>query len=185
MAARKTRTKNKKITLVTKRELFQICLFIGLCMYMAQCSSTKKYDRARLETRVVSSSEMRKRTQIASYAKKYVGTKYKYAGRTPKGFDCSGFTYYVMKNFNVDLVPISREQEKQGKIIPVSKAKPGDLLFFRRSKKGNVFHVAMVVSNGSKGTFVVHSSSSRGVVLDNIKNNSYWKTKIVTARDVL
>ena len=153
---------------------------------MAQCSSTKKYDRAQVETRVsTSNSEMRKRTEIAGYAKKHIGSKYKYAGRSPKGFDCSGFTYYVMKNFDVDLIPVSREQEKQGKVVSVSKAKPGDLLFFRRSKNGAVFHVAMVVSNGSKGTFVVHSSSSRGVVMDNIKTNSYWKTKIVTARDVL
>ena len=154
-------------------------------MYMAQCSSSQKYSQSRAEPRATSSSETRQRTEIASYAKKYVGTKYKYAGRTPKGFDCSGFTYYVMKNFDVDLVPVSREQEKQGKVIPVSNAKPGDLLFFRRSKKGTVFHVALVVSNGSKGTFVVHSSSSRGVVVDNIATNSYWKTKVVTARDVL
>lgn len=188
MAVKKTKTKRKSTTLVSKREVFQIFLFIALCIYMAQCSSSKKANQSqsRVQTRTsTSNSEARKRLQIADYAKKYIGSKYKYAGRSPKGFDCSGFTYYVMDNFAVDLIPVSREQEKQGKVIPVSKAQPGDLLFFRRSKKGTVFHVAMVVSNGSKGILVVHSTSSRGVVLDNITTNSYWKTKVVTARDVL
>lgn len=185
MAVRKTKTKRKKTTLVGKSELFQICLFVSLSFYMARCSSFQKVEQTRTETRVSNSSEARKRQDIARYAKKYIGSKYKYAGRSPKGFDCSGFTYYVMKNFGVNLITVSAEQEKQGKMVPVSRAQPGDLLFFRKTKKGRVFHVAMVVSNDSKGTYVVHSTSSRGVVVDNITTNSYWKTKIVTARDVL
>jgi len=187
MAVRKTKTKRKNITLVGKREVLQIGLFIGLCVYMAQCSSTHKATtQARVKTSTsTSSSEARKRLAITNYAQKYIGSKYKYGGRGPKSFDCSGFTHYVLRNYDVDLITVSREQEKQGKVIPVSKAQAGDLLFFRRNKKGAVFHVAMVISNGSKGTFVVHSTSSRGVVMDNITTNSYWKTKIVTARDVL
>lgn len=186
MAVRKTKTKSKKTTLVGKREILQIGLFIGLCVYMAQCSSAHKSSQARVQTRTsTSSSEARKRVEITRYAQKYIGSKYKYAGRGPKSFDCSGFTHYVMRNYDVDLITVSREQEKQGKAISVSKAQAGDLLFFRRTKNGKVFHVAMVVSNGSKGIFVVHSTSSRGVVMDNITTNSYWKTKVVTARDVL
>ena len=130
-------------------------------------------------------SEVAKRQEITKFAKQYVGSTYKRAGRSPKGFDCSGFTHYVMKNFNTHLIPVSREQEKQGKEIFVSKVQAGDLLFFRRSKKGTVFHVALVVSNDNKGLFMVHSTSMRGVVVDNLTTNSYWKAKVVTARDVL
>jgi cell wall-associated NlpC family hydrolase len=133
----------------------------------------------------VSDREARLRQDIVSYAKQQLGTKYKYAGKSPRtGFDCSGFTYYVMNNFNVDLSPSSRAQENQGKKIKVSDAKTGDLIFFRRSKTGAVFHVALVVSNDREGLKVIHSTS-RGVVIDNLYASSYWKPKISTARDVL
>lgn len=133
----------------------------------------------------VSDREMRLRQDIVIYAKKQLGTKYKYAGKTPRtGFDCSGFTHYVMDNFDVDLSASSRAQENQGKKIKVSDAKTGDLIFFRRSRNGAVFHVALVVSNGREGLKVIHSTS-RGVVVDNISVSKYWKPKISTARDVL
>ncbi|PHN01001.1 C40 family peptidase [Flavilitoribacter nigricans] len=133
----------------------------------------------------VSDREARLRQDIVVYAKEQLGTKYKYAGRSPRtGFDCSGFTHYVMDNFDVDLSPSSRAQENQGKKIKISEAKSGDLIFFRRSKNGAVFHVAMVVSNDRDGLKVIHSTS-RGVVIDNISVSKYWSPKISTARDVL
>jgi len=185
MAVKKTKTKRNKPYVIAKRDLLQILFFIGLCWYMARCNSTQKYQQTQIKTNVSNHNESRKRVEIVRYAKKHIGSKYKYAGRSPKGFDCSGFTHYVMKNFEVDLVPVSREQEKQGRTISVDKVKPGDLIFFRRSKNGSVFHVSLVVENSRNGISVVHSSSSRGVVLDNISESSYWREKVMTARDVL
>jgi len=128
--------------------------------------------------------EDRLRTDIISYAKQFVGTKYVYAGKDPRGFDCSGFTSYVMKEFDVSLSSSSRMQEDQGRSISVSDALAGDLIFFRREKRGRVFHVALVVSNTREGLKVIHSTN-RGVVVDNISHNSYWKPKISTARRVI
>lgn len=126
----------------------------------------------------------RRRSDIISYAKQFVGTKYIYAGKDPRGFDCSGFTSYVMREFDVSLSASSRMQEDQGRSISVSNAMAGDLIFFRREKKGRVFHVALVVSNTREGLKVIHSTN-RGVVVDNISHNSYWKPKISTARRVI
>lgn len=129
--------------------------------------------------------ETRFRKDVTIFAKDYVGTKYKYAGRSPRtGFDCSGFTMYVLDHFGMKLSSSSSAQEAQGKKIEVKNTKPGDLIFFRRSKKGRVFHVAMVVSNDKDGLKVVHSTS-RGVVVDNLYASKYWKPKISTARDVI
>ena len=124
------------------------------------------------------------RDDIISLASKYEGSKYKYAGKDPKGFDCSGFTYFVFKQRDIALSPSSRAQEKDGRSIPVKSVKPGDLVFFRRSPVGKVFHVALVVSNDREGLTVIHSTN-RGVVVDNISNNSYWEPKISSARDVI
>ena len=62
---------------------------------------------------------------------------------------------------------------------------PGDLVFFRRSSRENIFHVALVVKNDRDGIQVIHSTSSRGVVLDNITKSTYWAPKLSEARNVL
>ena len=89
-----------------------------------------------------------------------------------------------MKNFDITLSPSSRYQAKEGKKIRVEEAQPGDLIFFKRSAAGPVFHVAIVVRNSREGIEVIHSTS-RGVVIDNISKSSYWEPKIFSAREVL
>lgn len=132
-----------------------------------------------------SSSELRLRQDIVAFAKKYEGVKYKYAGKEPRtGFDCSGFTSYVMDRYDISLSASSRLQEGQGRRIRPADVQPGDLIFYRRSAGGRVFHVSLVVSNDREGIRVIHATS-RGVVIDNISTSSYWEPKISTARDVI
>lgn len=125
------------------------------------------------------------RQKVVDYAQQFVGTKYKVAGKTPGGFDCSGFTGYVMRQFDIQLSANSRYQESDGKMIQVSEVQPGDLMFFRREKNGDVFHVSLVVANDENGIIVVHSTSTRGVVIDNIQQNAYWRDKYATACRVI
>ena len=125
-----------------------------------------------------------KRTKIVNYAKTLKGKRYKYGGRSKSGFDCSGFTLYVMKKYGVKLNSSSRTQAKQGKKIKLKKAKPGDLVFFSHNGK-TIGHVGMVVKNSHSGLQIIHATSSRGVVLDNISKSKYWKPRLVMARSVL
>lgn len=125
------------------------------------------------------------RNELVKYAKQYLGLSYRYGGVSPAtGFDCSGFTSYVMGFFDVSLSRSSRVQATQGQNIDVKEAKPGDIIVFRRSRTRPVSHVAMVVDNNAEGLFVIHSTS-RGVVIDNLYESSYWKPKIYMARDVV
>lgn len=126
----------------------------------------------------------RKRKEVVDFAKGYLGTPYRAAGKDPNGFDCSGFTGYVMKNFGVTLSASSKYQAKEGQKVNIKEVKPGDLIFFRRSPAGEVFHVALVVRNSRDGIEVIHSAS-RGVVIENISESDYWRPKISSARNVL
>ena len=128
--------------------------------------------------------EARLRQEAVDYAKTFLGTKYKLGGTTPKGgFDCSGFTSYIMKEVDIALSRTSGAQERNGEKVRVKKVQPGDLIFYRRSALGEVFHVSLVVANKSDGIYVIHSTS-RGVVIDNISKSSYWSPKISSARSV-
>ena len=126
------------------------------------------------------------RGNIIQYARKYEGSKYTAAGKTPKtGFDCSGFTSYVMKEFDINLSPSAREQAKQGAKKSVKEARPGDLIFFRRGKNDPIFHVSLVVANNGKSLTVVHSTTSRGVIVEDIYKSPFWKDKVDSVRDVM
>jgi hypothetical protein len=125
------------------------------------------------------------RHDIAGYAKNYLGLKYRYAGRTPEtGFDCSGFTHFVMGTFGISVSPSSVQQSTQGEAIKVKDTQTGDLIFFRRSSRSRISHVALVVSNDENGLFIIHSTS-RGIVVDDLMNSAYWRPKIYSARRVI
>lgn len=133
-----------------------------------------------------SSTTTQLRRNIVDKALQQQGARYKYAGESPRtGFDCSGLTHYVFESFNIDLTRTSRSQENDGRTIKVEQVQPGDLIFFRKSRAGSVFHVSLVVENTRSGIVVVHSTSSKGVIRENISASSYWKSKVWSARDVI
>lgn len=127
---------------------------------------------------------MQARKNIVSKARGYVGSTYKYAGTSPgTGFDCSGFTYFVFKQFNVEVSPSSAEQSRQGQKVALDKVKPADLVFFGDGSR--IQHVAMVVERNKDGIVCVHSTTSRGVIVENVSTSTYWSPRLLFARDVL
>ncbi len=172
---------------MVKRLLFYPLLLLLSALVLTQCSSLQRLvDNTNPRSTSSTSSTSQVRKNVVDFAAEQKGTRYKYAGRSPQtGFDCSGFTYYVHNKFGVELTPVSRAQEDEGKRINLSDAQAGDLIFFRRSNNGPVFHVALVVSQSKGNLTVIHSTSSRGVIMENIYDSSYWRTKIMSARDVI
>ncbi|MFK7948320.1 MAG: C40 family peptidase [Saprospiraceae bacterium] len=165
--------------------LSKVIVFTMITFLLASCDAFKSVNSGSSSTNSTKKVDatMVKRKNVTNYGQKYVGVKYKYAGKDPKGFDCSGFTSYVMKSEGITVSSSSKMQATEGKSVPLNKVKPGDLIFF--GKNGKVSHVAMVVSNTSDGISVVHSTSSKGVMVQNITKSTYWKPMIMFARDVI
>lgn len=154
-----------------------------LFLLSSQCNTIQQTTRKGASSEsTYSSSTSQLRGDIIKYAKRQQGVKYKYGGRSPSGFDCSGFVHYVYDEFNITVTPVSRVQETEGRKIPLSDVQAGDLVFFRKTRAGSVFHVALVVANTAEGIMVVHSTTSRGVIVENISQSSYWKPKLSSAR---
>lgn len=125
------------------------------------------------------------RGTVIAEAKKYLGLRYIWGGSTPKGFDCSGFTAYVLAQKGVGIARSSRYQAQQGTPVDLNKAQTGDLVFFSKfGKGGRVTHVAMVVDNKEDGVYIIHSTR-RGIVVDNLSESKYWKPKVLYAKDVI
>jgi cell wall-associated NlpC family hydrolase len=124
------------------------------------------------------------RADIVGHAKELMGLRYKYGGNNPRqGFDCSGFVLYLYQNAGIDINRISRDQAKQGRSIPTNRARPGDLVFFKRNGKA-VHHVSVIVEVGVNKLIVVHATNS-GVIRENILESRYWEPMIYQVRDIL
>ena len=167
----------------------QILVFISMAFLLSSCGVLKSFQykdsNKKDDTSVDAAVDatMVTRTSVTEYSKQYVGVKYKYAGKDPKGFDCSGFTSYVLQSEGINISSSSKVQATEGKPVPLNKVKPGDLIFF--GKHGKVTHVGLVVSNTAEGITVIHSTSSKGVMVQNVSQSSYWEPKIMFARDVI
>ena len=115
------------------------------------------------------------RDDIVKYAEQYIGVPYAWAGNSPRGFDCSGYTTYVLKEFNINLPRTASDQKRISSKINKSSAKKGDLVFF--GKGNNITHVGIIVSEKGKPLTMIHASTSKGIIVTNIENSEYWISK--------
>lgn len=115
--------------------------------------------------------------QIVDFAKQYIGVKYIWAGNTPKGFDCSGFTQYILKNFGVILEHSASSQFSNGEKISKENLEPGDLVFFTTYKSGPS-HVGIYIGSNQ----FIHASTGQKRITTTSLNSSYYLRRYLGAR---
>lgn len=120
---------------------------------------------------------------VLQEASDYVGTPYKYGGKTKSGIDCSGLTQNCYAKAGVDLPRSAADQSAYGELVERKDVQIGDLVFFDAKNTGKIDHVGMVTKvEGDKVVFI-HSSTSKGVRFDYL-NEGYWVDKLKVARRV-
>lgn len=119
---------------------------------------------------------LEKRIAIIEFARKQLGVPYVWAGESPDGFDCSGFTSFVLASDNIKLPRRAKDQYDASIKISSDKAQIGDLVFF--SNGGEVTHVGILVSELGKEKVMIHASSSKGITFDKIDGSAYWQKRI-------
>lgn len=118
------------------------------------------------------------RDEIVKLSEGLLGIPYKYAGVTPSGFDCSGFTNYVIrKTLNKNLSQRAADQFKEVRKINRKDLQLGDFIFFSHGKGIN--HVGIVYSLENDSVQMIHSSSSIGISIVDIYESDYWRKRIV------
>lgn len=101
----------------------------------------------------------------------WFGTKYKYAGKSKSGIDCSGFVCEMYKNVycfvlsggSKDLYPLMDTVSRDS-------LREGDILFFK-IRKGQISHVGIYLGNNK----FAHASVHRGVVISDLNEEYYRK----------
>jgi len=116
------------------------------------------------------------RDQVVTYAKQFIGVKYVWAGVDENGFDCSGFTSFVMKKYGIIISRTASGQLSESKQIKLENAEKADLVFF--GSDGRISHVGLITSAKGTELEMVHASTSKGVILTNVVQSTYWNPKL-------
>lgn len=114
---------------------------------------------------------------VINTAKQYMGVPYVWGGETPTGFDCSGFTQYVLKQNGISIPRTAAEQYQSGVSIMKSNLKTGDLVFFTTYKPG-ASHVGFYMGDGK---FIHASSAAKQVTISSL-DEPYYTERYVGAR---
>lgn len=127
-------------------------------------------------------TETTEKTAVVEYAKQYLGYRYVPGGGTPStGFDCSGFTSYVYKNFGISLSRTSKDQAKNGTAVEKNNLQLGDILIFNNTANTAIGHVGIYIGDNN---FIHASNPSEGVKITSL-SSSYYKLRYVGARRVI
>ena len=100
----------------------------------------------------------------------WVGTRYKYAGKSKTGIDCSGFVNEMYRcAYCINLNGGSKDIWPNVKPIEREDLREGDILFFK-IKKGQISHIGVYLGNNK----FAHASVHSGVIISDL-NEAYYK----------
>ncbi len=115
-----------------------------------------------LQAQHIASADSSTAVRLVDFAENFLGVPYRYAGKTPQAFDCSGFVQYVFSHFGVSMPASSSLYARLGKEIPLSEARPGDILVFTGTNSAirSPRHVGIVIASDGQNPCFIHASSA-------------------------
>ena len=118
---------------------------------------------------------------VVDHGQELLGIRYRSSGIAKWPLDCSGFVSYIYSLEGFKIPRSSRDLSVYTKDI--QNPQPGDLLFFKGTNRrsNRVGHVAMVISNEDGDIKMLHSSCSRGIVIESLNNSPYYTSRYVGA----
>lgn len=110
-----------------------------------------------------------------NFVKKYEGVPYISGGASPKGWDCSGFSQWVIKCLGISIPKSAMLQAAGGRKVNMnnpSEWRPGDILVY--SSGGRVNHVAVYLGNNQ----LMHAINSKyDTIVQDVDEYEKWDSK--------
>jgi hypothetical protein len=108
---------------------------------------------------------------LANFVCSWLTTPYLFGGDSEEGIDCSAFSRKLIQTIYGQKLPRT-VGEQFNRCVPVTEEalQEGDLVFFHTTRTG-LSHVGVYIGNHR----FVHASTSKGVIIDNLRSNYYSK----------
>ncbi len=101
----------------------------------------------------------------------WIGTRYKYGGRSKAGIDCSDFASILYKeSYNIDLSGRAGDMFKKALPIGKPELKEGDLVFFK-IRKVNISHIGVYLGDNK----FAHATTKAGVIISDLNEPYYLR----------
>lgn len=108
---------------------------------------------------------------IADFALQFAGYPYVWAGNTPAGFDCSGFTQYVVLNtVGIDIGHGTAGQTAYGAFVEWDAWQRGDLVYFANTYGAGISHAGIYIGDGQ---FIHAENEATGVTISSLYSDYY------------
>ena len=146
-------------------------VWLGACalLVLTGCASTAP------RPNIQPGAERELRAEVATWR----GTPHRWGGTDRSGADCSGFVMALYRDvFGADVPRTTEGQVRVGEGVRKGALRPGDLVFFRPSRKTR--HVGVYLGGGE----FAHASSSAGVTVSRL-DQPYWQRVYWRARRLL
>lgn len=140
---------------------------IFMLLALAACGSSPSSDRP--------TNSLGERA--AAVALDQVGTRYRYGGDSPQGFDCSGLVHYAYRQAGLNVPRTTGQLWAVASDVDRDDLRTGDLLFFRID--GKMSHVGMYLG---ERRFVHAPQSGRSVSVASLDAPFYRKALLRAGR---
>jgi cell wall-associated NlpC family hydrolase len=114
----------------------------------------------------------------------HLGTHYCGGGKTPSGFDCSGFVGYCYNTTLGIRTPASSSLfHNAGVHVPIAHARPGDVICFKghSTSRRLMGHVGIITEVTPTEIYFIHSASSGGIRYD-VLSAPYYRVRFMDIR---
>lgn len=115
--------------------------------------------------------------ELVDTAYHYAGVRYRWAGMSSRGMDCSGLIARVLQVHGIRAPHNAAQLSQLGRPVSYEELQAGDLLFFRTSRRG-ISHVGMYIGNNE----FIHASSGAGRVVTTNLDDPYYSSRLKGAR---
>jgi hypothetical protein len=120
-------------------------------------------------------------------ARKHMATPYRSGGKSPGGFDCSGFVRHCYSSTLGIVTPASSsEYNKYGRAVSIDDCRPGDIICFKGHRRGSkrIGHVGIITEISNGNIFFIHSANRGGIRYDQL-NAPYYKSRFVGIKRII
>jgi cell wall-associated NlpC family hydrolase len=174
-----------------KKRFHKVMTILGLLsigVIVLAVNSMGESDSVERDISVVSKNSIENKSSLRDrvdvFGKDLLGIPYSYAGTSREGFDCSGFIYYVFKNFDITVPRSSSQFADFGEEVAIDQIQKGDILVFLSPTRDEIGHLGIVTNPKGMETEFIHASSGKEmqVMISSLKQPGYNRRFVKAVR---